>query len=112
MRADVDDENYKKQREWIIKNENYKTLYEKWDLYLAFIERGLSLSSDNGMFSMIIPDAFCTAKYALKMREYLSQNKQVNQIDYYPNTDIFEGVGVKNIILFIKNSTSSEKTKK
>ncbi|MEK6823942.1 MAG: DNA methyltransferase, partial [Nanoarchaeota archaeon] len=112
VRADVDDENYKKQREWIIKNENYKTLYEKWDLYLAFIERGLSLSSDNGMFSMIIPDAFCTAKYALKMREYLSQNKQVNQIDYYPNTDIFEGVGVKNIILFIKNSTSSEKTKK
>jgi len=112
VRADVDDENYKKQRELVIQKGDYKTLYEKWDLYLAFIERGLNLLSDEGNFSMIIPDAFCTAKYASKMREYLSQNKQVNQIDYYPNDDIFKGVGVKNVILFVENSSPTKKTNK
>ncbi len=112
VRADVEDENYKKQREWIVKSGNYKTLYEKWDLYLAFIEIGINLLSDKGNFSMIIPDSFCTAKYSIKMRKYLSKDKQVNQIDYYPNNYVFEGVGVKNVILFVENSNPMKKTKK
>lgn len=112
VRADVDDKNYKKQREWIIKSGTYKTLYEKWDLYLAFIEKGLNLLSENGNFGMIIPDAFCTAKYSLKMRNFLSKEKQINQIDYYPNDNLFEGVGVKNVILFIENTKPTKKTKK
>ena len=102
VRADVDDENYKKQRGWIIKKGHYKTLYEKWDLYLAFVEKGFGLINEKGRFAMIIPDAFCTAKYASKMRQFLSENQVVKQIDYFPKEDIFERVGIKNIILFLQ----------
>lgn len=101
VRADVDDKKYREQRAWMVGSEKYKTLYEKWDLYLAFIEKGINLLAKNGKFSMIIPDAFSTAKYAAKMRKFLAENQKVRQIDYFPQEYLFEGVGVKNIILFL-----------
>lgn len=108
LRADIDDKKHKEKRKWLV--ENNKHLYEKWDTYLAFIERSINLLKEKGQYSMIIPDAFITVKYASKMREFLSKEKFVYQINYYPNIEIFENVGVENIILFVENSLPKEKT--
>ena len=112
VRADIDDLEYKTQRKWILDNDKYKILFEKWDLYLAFVVKSLYLLRNDGLFGMILPDAFCTSKYASKMRQFLCDNKQVMQIDYFPTDQIFKGVGVKNIILFFKNTAPYTKTAK
>jgi len=91
-----------KAREWL-KN-NYSTLIEKWDLYIAFIERGINLLKKNGYLTFIIPDAFITEKYASKLREYLLKETNIVQIDHFPNIYIFGNVGVHNIILTIKKT--------
>ena len=44
-----------KNRQIIVNSGVYDTLYSKWDLYVPFMELGLNLLSDNGVFSMIIP---------------------------------------------------------
>ncbi len=90
------------QREWLKKH--YLNLIEKWDLYVAFIEKSLNLLKIDGYLSFIIPDAFLTEKYANKMRETIKSEFRINQVDYFPDIYIFEGVGVHNIILLIQNA--------
>lgn len=43
------------QRDFIIKSKKYKTLYQKWDLYIPFIELGIQLSRQEGVTAMIVP---------------------------------------------------------
>ena len=42
----------------------YKTLHEKWDLYIPFLERGHQLLRPGGQMAFIIPDVYNAAKYA------------------------------------------------
>ena len=99
-----------KQREWL-KN-HYNNLIEKWDLYLAFIEKALNLLQRNGYFSFIIPDAFLTEKYASKMRDEIRKHVKIIQIDSFPNLYIFENVGVYNIILVLQKDNPKLPIKK
>jgi len=93
-------ESQPKQREWL--KANYQNLIEKWDLYIAFIEKGLNLLKQGGYLSFIIPDAFLTEKYASRLRQTIVENYQIIQINHFPNIYIFENVGVHNVILIIK----------
>ncbi|MGD0855443.1 MAG: N-6 DNA methylase, partial [Dehalococcoidia bacterium] len=90
------------ERKWL--RDNYQYLEEKWDIYIAFIEKGLELLRDDGYLGFIIPDAFLTEKYANKIHEHLIRNYRIVQIDYFPNIQIFSGVGVHNIIIIIQKS--------
>ncbi|MFX1537534.1 MAG: Eco57I restriction-modification methylase domain-containing protein [Promethearchaeota archaeon] len=77
----------------------FDTLIEKWDLYVAFIELGFWLLKPQGILAYIVSDAFCTAKYAKKSRNFLLRSGYFFQIDFFPNIILFEEVGVNNTIL-------------
>lgn len=102
------DGDFANQRDIILKNFDYETLYEKWDLMMAFVERGYKLLKDDGILSLIIKDDYLKSKYASKSREYFAKNVKINRIDFLSDIHIFSGVGVKNIILeYEKNSPAS-----
>ncbi|OLS16057.1 MAG: hypothetical protein RBG13Loki_0298 [Promethearchaeota archaeon CR_4] len=82
--------------------ENYKFLSEKWDIYIAFIERCLCLLRKGGVLSFIVPDAFLSEKYAKPIREYIQNSFRILQIDYFSDVIIFERVGIHNIILTLQ----------
>jgi len=103
VRADTDGE-FSRQREVILNAFDYKTLYEKWDLMMAFVERSYKLLKDDGIMSLIIKDDYLKAKYASKSREFFSQNAKINRIDFLSDIQVFSGVGVKNIILEYQKS--------
>jgi hypothetical protein len=88
------------QRKWM-KN-NYDCLIEKWDLYLAFIEKGLNILNLKGYLSFVIPDSFLTEKYSSKLRNYVTSRYRIVQIDYFPNLELFVNIGVHNVIVFIQ----------
>lgn len=90
-------------RKRIMESEEYETLWEKWDLYVAFMEKGFKLLAKNGVLSYIIPDTFLTAKYAQKSHSYFVENALVNRINFLSEVKIFEA-SVKNIIIELKNS--------
>lgn len=50
----------------------YKSLYDQWDLYIAFFELGLDLLDDKGVSAFITPNQWLSAKYGTKLRIILS----------------------------------------
>ncbi len=75
------------------------TLAGKWDLYIPFLELSIKLSKPNGLCSFIIPDAYCHAEYGKQSLEYMKSHRYLSMIDYFPDIDVFEGVGVKSVIV-------------
>lgn len=76
----------------------YKTLHEKWDLYIPFLERAYQLLRQNGQMVFIIPDAYNAAKYASKSHEFFLQNTNIERIDFCSEINLFDA-GVNNTIL-------------
>jgi hypothetical protein len=76
----------------------YKTLHEKWDLYIPFLERAYQLLQPGGQMVFIIPDAYNAAKYAAKSHEFFLQNTRIERIDFCSEIDLFDA-GVNNTIL-------------
>jgi len=103
IRADIEDENLQLQRKEIMKSKEYKTLYEKWDIYIAFIEKSLSMLKKGGYLGFIISNAICTSKYAFKLLELIRKKYNVVSINYFERFKVFKRVGVVPIILIIKN---------
>ncbi|WP_321468324.1 Eco57I restriction-modification methylase domain-containing protein [Halarcobacter sp.] len=105
VRADTDGD-FAEQREIILNSFDYETIYEKWDLMMAFVERGFKLLKDDGILSLIIKDDYLKAKYASKSRDYFIKNAKINRIDFLSDIQVFSGVGVKNIILEYQKSSN------
>ncbi|MFO0591640.1 MAG: TaqI-like C-terminal specificity domain-containing protein [Polyangiaceae bacterium] len=55
----------------------YRTLYDRADLYVAFIERALSLLSASGRMSFICADRWTSNKYGAPLRRLVSEGVQV-----------------------------------
>ena len=86
----------------------WETLAGKWDLYIPFLELSIKLSKPEGFCSFIIPDAYCHAEYGKSSLEYLQFHRYLSMIDYFPNIEVFENVGVKSVIVnFDKKGTVS-----
>ena len=77
----------------------WETLAGKWDLYIPFLELSIKLSKPNSLCSFIIPDAYCHAEYGKRSLEYMKDNRYLSMIDYFPNIEVFENVGVKSVIV-------------
>lgn len=85
----------------------YKTLYEKWDLYIPFLERAYQLLCQNGQMIFIIPDAYNAAKYATKSHEFFLQYTSIERIDFCSEINLFDA-GVNNTILhFAKGAANN-----
>ena len=88
--------NNRELREQLARSGQYETLYEKWDLYIPFIEKSYKLLSDNGFTTMIVSDAYCHAEYAKKSQDWFLKNSRVLRLDFFSKIQIFEA-GVRNI---------------
>ena len=56
----------------------YRSLYDRADLYVAFIERGLQLLSSEGVLSFICADRWIVNKYGAPLREMLTESFRVS----------------------------------
>ena len=93
------------QRQRIIGCKKYKSLYEKWDLFVPFIELGLQLLCSKGVFSMIVPYPLTNQKYGKKLRKMIIEEYRLLEIADLNGTKIFENATVSNCIPFIQNSS-------
>lgn len=84
-------------RQDILNSDFYETLWEKWDLYVPFIERGYKLLRPGGVLQFITSDAYCHAKYAERSQKWFLQNALVQRLDFVSDLKIFEA-GVRNIL--------------
>ncbi|PIU28923.1 MAG: restriction endonuclease [Candidatus Hydromicrobium americanum] len=110
VRADSGSE-YLEFRRDLEKSGMYKTLYEKWDLIVPFIEKGLQIGSVNGNLNYIVTNSVCTSKYAFKLLDLIQSQYFTNSIDYFEDMSVFEA-GVIPVVLHITKNNINKKVKK
>ena len=96
-------------RQNIKDSKQYETLWEKWDLYIPFIERSYKLLKEGGFTTMIVSDAYCHSKYAQKSQNWFLQNSRILRLDFFSKIQIFDAA-VRNVTyLFQKADGSRQK---
>jgi len=96
---------YKDERN--ILKRKFTELKGAFDIYIAFILRGLELIDRNGIYSWIIPNKFLLARYSKEVLGLL-KNEGLQKILDVSDVHVFENVGVYPIILFGDKSYKGE----
>ena len=96
-----------KNREAMIQSGKYKTLYQKWDLYIPFIELGTQLNCENGITTMIVPFPLTNQLYAKVLRKMLVEEYDMFELVDLNGTKIFDNATVSNCIPFVKKARKS-----
>ncbi len=113
VRADTEDKWFLLQRNLLEQIPSYENLWEKWDIFVAFIERSVkNLLKNKGCFSFVVSDAICTVKYSKKLRNWIQENYKIPLIDYFEDFDVFKGIGINPILLFVNKSNDITETEK
>lgn len=89
-------------------SKEYKTASGNWDLYVPFIERGLSILKESGKFGFIIPNKVLGQDYARKLRKHIEENYSLEGIVDVSQDNVFEKVAVYPVILLVSASTAAE----
>lgn len=103
VRADEQSEWNRRQRQQILAGKQYETLWEKWDLFVPFIERAYKLLKPDGVTTLIVSDAFCHSKYAQKPQNWFLKNAHILRLDFCSNLQIFDAA-VHNLIYFFQKA--------
>jgi hypothetical protein len=93
---------WKAYRSTLLKSGVYQTLYEKWDLFIPFLERAHELLRPGGRMVFIISDAYNAAKYARKSHEFFVANSQVARVDFCSDIPLFQAGIANTIVHFVK----------
>ena len=87
----------------------YKNAKGNWDMFVVFIEFGIKLLKNNGIFCNIIPNKLIAAKYALNLRSYISE-RNVLEIRDYSRIDVFTNAAVYPITILLRNGVTVSKS--
>lgn len=85
--------------------DSYNFAAGNWDLFVVFIERGINLLKDKGIFSYIIPNKLISAKYALTAREHIN-NLGIIEVRDYSRINVFVNADVYPITMTLINDTA------
>ena len=102
VRADGSDDHLDL-RKAVLSSGRYQTLWEKWDLYVAFIELGYWLLHQDGITTMIVSDAYCHSKYAEKSQKWFLKNGRVIRLDFLGRIKVFDAA-VRNVVYFFQKA--------
>lgn len=85
---------------------NYVTAQYQLDLYILFIEKTISITSDNGLISFITPNSWLKNMMMSECRKFLLENAYLRLIA--PNLpDIFEDASVDSSIFVLTKNISN-----
>jgi len=89
--------------------DRFYTAYMKFDLYVLFIERALSLLKNGGLFAFIVPGNFMVAPYGKNLRQLLVDTTKVLQIVDLMEVKVFKEAQNTPIILLLQKETDKPK---
>jgi type I restriction-modification system DNA methylase subunit len=112
VRADSQDETFQKQRKWLKNSGQYETLYERWDLFIPFIEKGLKVLKKDGIISFIISNSYNSSKFADKSKENILKNHYFKKIDFFENMMVFKDAGIESVIITIEKTRKNSETQR
>jgi type I restriction-modification system DNA methylase subunit/predicted type IV restriction endonuclease len=76
-----------------------------YDIYVVFVEKGLSILKRNGLFGFILPNKFFNAQYGMPLRQLISQGKYLSHIVHFGFQQVFYGATNYTCLLFLDKSS-------
>lgn len=87
----------------------YQTLYDRADIYVAFIEHGLEMLNHGGRLSYICTDRFTRNNYGREIRRFINNNfSVVNFLDIHNTQPFLEEVSAYPCIFTIENGPKKD----
>lgn len=108
--AQIADKGMNAQRQKLIDSNKFKSLYQKWDIYIVFIEFGLQQLKQKGICSMIVPFPLTNQLYAKMLRKMIVEENNLFELCDLNGTKVFETATVSNCIPFIQKSKPKGRT--
>jgi hypothetical protein len=95
-------------KEWApVEVEFYKKRYQaaskgNYDIYVVFVEKGLSLLNERGRLGFILPHKFFNAQYGQALRELLSKGKNLAKVVHFGDQQVFENATTYTCLMFLE----------
>jgi type I restriction-modification system DNA methylase subunit len=97
-------------KEWTpLEVEYYKHAYQaagkgNYDIYVVFVERGLSLLNQHGQLGYILPSKFLTTDYGISLRSLLSELSVVDLMVDFGHSQVFRNATTYTCLLFLSHT--------
>jgi len=85
----------------------YETASGNWDMFIIFIEFGIKLINQSGIFCNIIPNKLIAAKYAVELRNFIAR-RNIIEVRDYSRIDVFTNAAVYPITILLRNGKTIE----
>jgi hypothetical protein len=101
-------------KEWApIEVEFYKEAYASaakgnYDIYVVFVERGLSLLNNQGRLGFILPHKFFNSQYGEPLRKMLAEGKHLSHIVHFGDQQVFEGATTYTCLMFLNKASQKQ----
>jgi len=79
-----------------------------YDIYVMFVERGLSLLNSSGRFAYILPHKFFNAQYGEPLRTLLADGGHLAEIVHFGHELIFEEAAAYTCLLFLERQRQEQ----
>jgi type I restriction-modification system DNA methylase subunit len=73
-----------------------------YDIYVVFVEKGLSLLRSQGKLGYILPHKFFNAKYGEPLRALITKGSHLSEIVHFGDQQVFEGATNYTCLLFLE----------
>ena len=79
-----------------------------YDIYVIFVEKGLSLLNPKGRFGFILPHKFFQTQYGEPLRGIISKGKHLSHVVHFGHQQVFEGASTYTCLLFLNREGGKE----
>ena len=101
-------------KEWApVEVEYYKEHYKSassgnYDIYVVFVEKGLTVLNKAGKLGFIVPHKFFNSKYGEPLRSLIAEGKHLSHIVHFADQQVFEGATNYTCLIFLHKSGASD----
>jgi type I restriction enzyme M protein len=87
----------------------YHFLYQRWDLFVPFFERNLQfLRPQTERMGLIVSRGIETEGYAERLRQHLSTQHHILQLDFFPGSRLFQDAAIENTTVTLEQRLPEE----
>jgi hypothetical protein len=89
-------------REVELYKEHYRAASKgNYDIYVVFVEKGLSLLNAHGRLGFILPHKFFNAQYGVPLRQLISKGRHLAEVVHFGDQQVFENATTYTCLLFL-----------
>ncbi|MCK4600810.1 Eco57I restriction-modification methylase domain-containing protein [Candidatus Bipolaricaulota bacterium] len=87
--------------------ESYNVAH-RFDIYVAFVDKGFDLLNSKGIMGFILPNKFMTSEYGAPLRSRLSSESGVLEVVDFEDSQVFRGATTYTCLLFLSKAPQNE----